>query len=142
MPAIKSEKKYLLDTSALLALWNEEKGADAVEKLLQEAARKHRTVLVSFMTYMESYYRLWKNRNEETARDFYHQLKTLPVVRIDPDEALLLKAAELKATKSLSLADSWIIATGIIHQAVIVHKDPEFEQVRDLTPLMPLPYKV
>jgi predicted nucleic acid-binding protein len=142
MPAIKSEKKYLLDTSALLALWNEEKGADAVEKLLQEAARKHQTVLVSFMTYMESNYRLWKSQNEETARDFYHQLKTLPVVRIDPDEALLLKAAELKATKSLSVADSWIIATGIIHQAVIVHKDPEFEQVRDLIPLMPLPYKV
>jgi predicted nucleic acid-binding protein len=142
MPATRSERKYLLDTSALLALWNEEKGADAVEELLQEAARKRRTVLVSFMTYMESYCRLWKSQNEETARDFYHQLKTLPVVRIDPDEALLLKAAELKATKSLSVAESWIIATGVIHQAVIVHKDPEFEQARELIPLMPLPYKV
>jgi predicted nucleic acid-binding protein len=142
MPAIRNEEKYLLDTSALLALWNEEKGADAVDNLLQGALRKKNKVLVSFMTYMESYYRLWRSRNEQTAKDFYLHLKTLPVIRIDPDENLLLKAAELKATKNLSVADSWIIATGIVHQAVIVHKDPEFERVKDLLRLLPLPYKV
>ena len=142
MPGIKSEKKYLLDTSALLALWNEEEGADTVEKLLQGAARKRQTVLGSFMTHMEAYYRLWKSQGEETAREFYHQLKILPLVRIDLDEAILLMAAEIKATKSLSVADSWIIATGLVHQAAIVHKDPEFEQVKDLIPLLTLPYKV
>jgi predicted nucleic acid-binding protein len=138
----KVETKYLLDTSALLALWNEEKGAEIVEKLLQQAAGRKIKALVSFMTYMESYYRLWRSQGQEIAQDYYLRLKTLPLVRIDMDENILLKAAELKATKSLSVADSWIIATAIFQQAVVVHKDPEFEQVKDLVKLLPLPYKI
>ncbi len=142
MPEIRIDKKYFLDTSALLALWNAEKGAEIVERILNQSFQKGLNVLVSFMTHMEAYYRLWRSCNQGVARDFYLRLKTLPITRIDFDENILLKASELKATKSLSVADSWIIASAISHQAVLVHKDPEFEQVKDLIQLWALPYKV
>ncbi len=142
MPEIRTDKKYFLDTSALLALWNAEKGAEIVERILNQSFQKGFSVLVSFMTYMEAYYRLWRRCNQDVARDFYLRLQTLPITRIDFDENILLKAAELKATKSLSVADSWIIASAISHQAILVHKDPEFEQVKDLIQLWALPYKV
>ena len=38
---------------------------------------------------------------------------------------LLEKAAELKATQLLSLADAWIAACALLHDATLVHKDPE-----------------
>jgi len=142
MPATKAERKYLLDTSALLALWNAERGSEFVEKLLHQSLRKKIKVLVSFMTYMEATYRLWRSRGQAVAKEFYIHLNTLPILRIDLDENILLKAAELKATKNLSVADSWIIASAVGHQATLVHKDPEFEQVKDLIQLWALPYKV
>ena len=51
------------------------------------------------------------------------------------------KAIEIKATNSLSVCDSWIVATAIATDSILVHKDPEFEQVEAIVKLMALPYK-
>ena len=45
------------------------------------------------------------------------------------------------ALLAVSVADSWIIATALENGAPLVHKDPEFEQVKDRLSLFPLPYK-
>ncbi len=42
---------------------------------------------------------------------------------------------------NLSVCDSWIAATAIAEEAVLVHKDPEFEQVKAIVRLKALPYK-
>lgn len=48
---------------------------------------------------------------------------------------------EIKAINSLSVCDSWIIATAIATKSILVHKDPEFEQVKKKVLLKTLPYK-
>ncbi len=132
-------ESFVLDTSALLALWNEEEGAATVEKILNEKTRH--SVFVSFMTFMECRYRVWKDRGQGTADEIFRALKLLPVTRVDIDEALLLTASELKATHRISVADSWIIATAITHKATLVHKDPEFEALAGRVAMKTLPYK-
>ncbi len=129
---------YILDTSALLCLWNNEDGAEIVERTLR---RNDNTVLVSFMTFMEGLYRLWKSYGKKVAEEFYRDIELLSVKRIDVTDDLIKKASEIKATKRLSVADSWIIATAIVYQATLVHKDPEFEQVKSEVKLLNLPYK-
>ncbi|MCK4728584.1 MAG: PIN domain-containing protein [Desulfobacterales bacterium] len=131
-------KLFALDTSALLTLWNDEPGADEVEKILKS---KDNGVIVSFMSYMECYYRIWKNCNREKGREIYAYLFTLPVERIDLSEEILQIAVEIKATCALSVADSWIIATARIKDAILVHKDPEFLQVKSTVQLHNLPFK-
>lgn len=54
---------------------------------------------------------------------------------------LLQNAAEIKANYALSVADSWIIATARVKNAVLVHKDPEFLQVENIVRLLNLPFK-
>jgi len=49
-------------------------------------------------------------------------------------------AATVKAQGSLSVADTWIASFAILHQCELVHKDPEFDQVDELTVVW-LPYK-
>ncbi|MCG2721404.1 MAG: PIN domain-containing protein, partial [Thermodesulfovibrionales bacterium] len=61
--------------------------------------------------------------------------------RIDITDQIFEKAIEIKATNSLSVCDSWIIATAIVTGSVLVHKDPEFEQVKGMVKLKTLPYK-
>jgi hypothetical protein len=51
------------------------------------------------------------------------------------------KAIEIKATQSLCVCDSWIVATAMDLNAILVHKDPEFEQMRGAMKLKALPYK-
>ena len=129
---------FALDTSALLTLWNDEPGADEAEKILTS---KDNSVIVSFMSYMECYYRIWKNCGQEKGREIYAYLFTLPMERIDLSEEILQTAVEIKATCALSVADSWIIATARIKDAILVHKDPEFLQVKSTVQLYNLPFK-
>ncbi|TAN39397.1 MAG: PIN domain-containing protein [Nitrospirae bacterium] len=130
-------ESYVLDTSAIFALWNDEAGADTVVHILHSGA----PVLVSFMTIMEGRYRLWKNSGKEASDDFSKYLFLLPVKRIDMTNAIFENAIEIKATNSLSVCDSWIIATAIATKSILVHKDPEFEQVKKIVRLKTLPYK-
>lgn len=128
---------YVLDTSAILALWSDEEGADIVERIL----RSGETILVSFMTIMEGRYRIWKNDGKEASDEFSKYLSLLPVKRIEVTNTIFEKAVEVKANNNLSVCDSWIIATAIATNSVLVHKDPEFEQVKKAVKLKQLPYK-
>lgn len=57
----------------------------------------------------------------------YEQCLSLPLIVIHEDATLLEKAAEIKATHLLSVADAWIAASAALLRATLIHKDPEFE---------------
>jgi len=133
-------ESFVLDTSAILALWNEEEGASTVEKILRDRTHR-RMVFVSFMTFMECRYRLWKKHGQGAADEIFRALSHLPVTRVDVDDSLLAAASEIKARYAISSADSWIIATAIARKATLVHKDPEFEALSDRVKMKSLLYK-
>lgn len=133
--------RYVLDTSALLALRNDETGADEVERILRAASRGAAEALVSFISFTEIFYIVWQQSDEHEAHRVHLQMKSLPIRRVESAENLGLAAGALKARFPLSLADSWIAATAIQSRAALVHKDPEFESLKDLLALQALPYK-
>jgi predicted nucleic acid-binding protein len=139
MKRIDSNKNYLLDTSAVLTLWNEEEGFEIVEAILKR--NKTNLTYISFMTFMEGKYRIWRNNGKNAAFEFIRDLNYLPIIRIDVDDILLETASEIKALNSLSVADSFIIASAIKTESILVHKDPEFEQVKNKVTMLKLPYK-
>jgi ribonuclease VapC len=132
-------KHYLLDTSALLTLRDDEPGADHVAELLALAGKNKVHCLGCFMTLMEVFYRVWKDEGEAAGRLAYEQCQSLPIdwIRETPD--LLELAAAIKAVYPLSLADAWIAASAQLSPAVLVHKDPEFESLPIKQKI--LPYK-
>ena len=132
---------YLLDTSALVTLRDDEDGADRVASLLRKAQKGSATLYVSFMSFMEILYCTWREEGKGSALKAYLELKMLPLHRIDLSENLLMLAGEIKATHSLSLADSWIAATALEKKATLVHKDPEFDQLKGKLEMEALPYK-
>ena len=131
--------RYLLDTSALLALRDREAGADEVADLLYQSQAGQAQCLACFMTLMEIFYRVWKDEGEIAGRLAYEQVQVLPLVWVHEDPSLLEKAAELKATYPISLADAWIAAAALLQEAKLVHKDPELARVP--CPQLALTYK-
>jgi len=128
---------YVLDTSALMTLVEGEVGADRVEQLLRTE-----TVLLPFMSLLEVYYVTMQEQGEEEANARYAMLKALQAVHLkEVDEPTLLAGAHLKARNRLSLADAIIAAFAGRYDAVLVHKDPEFDALAGQVRLEALPYK-
>lgn len=138
---------YVLDTSALLTLHYNEPGSQRVADILVATLASASAdpspgvrVFGSFVTLMEVLYRVWKNEGEAAGRKAYVACQALPITWVQSSPALLESAASLKARYPMSLGDAWIAATALQCQAVLLHKDPEFEPVPDLQH-EPLPYK-
>lgn len=134
-----SAKLFVFDTSALLALRQNEAGADTVQHILKSSGQPNK-IYISFITLMEYFYVLTRMEGEAAAQEGYSALKQLPLSVIASSEQLGLVAARFKARASLSVADAWIAATSHQLQATLVHKDPEFEQLAAEISLKPLPY--
>ncbi len=119
-------KRYLLDTSALLTPRDDEPGAARVSEVLQQAAKGKARCYGCIMSLMEGLYRVWRDKTEASSRLAYQQCLELPLEWVRDSDALLIKAAEMKALYSLSLADGWVAACTLEQGATLIHKDPEF----------------
>jgi predicted nucleic acid-binding protein len=100
------------------------------------------TIIIPWLSILETVYISQRELGEEEALTRYALLKKLNAKIIwDADEALLLNAARIKSTHSLSLADSVIAAITTQHNAILLHKDPEYESLQDVVEMEILPYK-
>src|SRR5262245_22069826 len=117
---------YVLDTSALLALRDDEAGADRVHLIIDAARKRRATAYVSFMTRMELLYRIAASEGEDAATGALRLLDVLPLHWVTCEPAILVESARIKQRGGLSVADAWIAATAVARDAVLVHKDPEF----------------
>ena len=122
----------VLDTSALLALRGNERGSDHVADILNAARKGRGRVLLSFMTRMELLYTIERAEGEAAARDALRLVDSFPVEWVTCEPEILQAAATLKARGGLSVADSWIAATAVARNAVLVHRDPEFASLREI----------
>ena len=136
-----SETTYVLDTSALLTLIEDEAGADVVQNIMESAGSDNVRILVSFMSFMEVFYITLQKRDVEEAQTRVYLMESLPITRVESTASLSVTAARLKAKHRISVADAWIAALAVERNAVLIHKDPEFEQVEDELEVLKLPYK-
>jgi predicted nucleic acid-binding protein len=126
-------KSFLLDTSALLALRGNEAGADRVEVLLEQAKRNQCRILVSFMTRMEILYCVRRDEGEEAAGEALRLIDSFSIEWLGCEPAILEKASEIKSRGRVSVADSWIAASAGVFTATLVHKDPEFTPLNEIS---------
>jgi uncharacterized protein len=132
-----ASKSFVLDTSALMTLIEKEEGAERVRDVLL----KH-TIIIPWLSILETVYISQRELGEEEALVRYALLKKLDATIVwDADESLLLNAARIKSTHSLSLADSIIAAITTQHNAILLHKDPEYETLQDVVEMEILPYR-
>ena len=127
----------MLDTSALMAFIEREEGSERVRDILLS-----KSIIIPWLSLLEIVYISQRELGEEEALTRYALLKKLDAKIIwDADEALLLNAARIKSTHSLSLADSVIAAITTQHNAILLHKDPEYNQLQGVVDMEILPYK-
>ena len=120
-----SGDRFVLDTSALLAFMTGEEGADQVERIL---LGKENRLFISWAVLFEIYYITKRTRGDKDADKRFVLIKELPVsVLWNMEEPDVLTSARIKAQFRVSFADSIIAATALRQDAILVHKDPEYE---------------
>ncbi|MDL1910269.1 type II toxin-antitoxin system VapC family toxin [Chloroflexi bacterium CFX6] len=114
-----------------------EEGDERVKFIL-----KNENVSIPWIALAELFYVTTREKGEETAELRYAMLKRSGAqILWGSDEGVLLSAGRLKAAHRISFADSLIAAYALRNEAVLVHKDPEYEQLKDRLQMEALPYK-
>lgn len=130
-------KPFVLDTSALFSLLEDEAGADRVESILREEK-----VYLPWVALLEVHYVSYQERGEDIANFRLALLKKLSAEIVwQHDESALLLASRFKAQHRLSLADALVAGIASQLSAILVHKDPELEALNGAVDLEALPYK-
>ncbi len=130
-------ERFLLDSSALLTLIEEEPGADRVEQVL----RGHPT-LIPWVAALEVYYVTHQERGVDEAERRLAILEQLPgEILWQADAPVLRQAGRFKSAHRISLADAVIAAYAAVNDAVVLHKDPEYDSLEGQVGLESLPFK-
>ena len=119
----------VIDGWALMALFNEEPAAEAVEKLLHAATAGRHTLLMSVVNWGEIYYTALRRGGERGAKAIVADIAQMPITLVSVESLnleLVRQASIFKATKKLSYADCFAAALAKIRKAELVTGDKEF----------------
>ena len=127
------KRKRLLDSFAIIAYLNKEKGFEKVRDAMSEAQKSGNPILMNEINIGEVYYILFRKRGPEKA-DYFLQtiLQSLPIIVVSNGFDDVIKAAKIKAEHPLTFADCFAAATGKKNNAVIMTGDPEFKKIEEL----------
>ena len=121
--------KFVLDSYALLAFFRDESGADAVEKLLNEAAEDKHELYLTSVNAGEVYYMSCRKDSVSKASQVWEAMKKFPLHFVIADMDISLAAAKIKANHKLSFADAFAAALTIQKKATLITGDNEFESL-------------
>lgn len=124
----------VFDTQALLAFYLGEPGADRVEEYLERTVGKKVRGYINVVNLAELYYILCRE-SKDVAEEKERNLKSfgVKVVPLSDRANLWRKAAEIKASNSVSLADAFAAATAMnLNATLITSTDTEFDLIKNL----------
>ena len=114
----------MLDACALVAFFNDEEGADVVEKLLSDASEEQCIIVMNKYNLLEVYYGYFRANGEEFAENILSIVDNSSIQVYDIlTDALLRTAGRFKASYKISLADAMALAQTFDEQAILVTAD-------------------
>jgi ribonuclease VapC len=130
-------ERFVLDSSAIFTLFEAEEGLERVKQVVQNAV-----VLSPWTVLLEVYYITQQKQGDIVAQRRYTILTQLfDRILWEMNEPTLLMAARWKAQYRISFADAIIAACAFTNNAILLHKDPEYDALAGQLALESLPYK-
>lgn len=122
-------KIYILDASAILALFQQAQGFARINRLMKDALVVKHSIMMSAINWGEAYAVVLCDRGESSAQQAKMSLAGLPVQLISATPDMAIEAARIKVHFQLSYADSFAAALAIANHATLVTGDSDFQKI-------------
>jgi predicted nucleic acid-binding protein len=133
-------RQYVLDANALVGFFEDrEVTAAKVERLVEQALKEEKPLLMSAVNWGEVVYVAWRLHGEAAAREVEARMRELPIAAISADRDRASRAASLKQKHNLSYADAFAAELTIERGAWLVTADPEFSRLGKALSVYQLP---
>ena len=124
-------KRYVLDSYAMIAYFEDEPGADRVVKVLKQLVQGKAKGFMSVVNWGEVYYNTMREQGVAEAEKVILQLDKFPIQIVEVNKNLTYEAAKLKGKYRIAYADCFAVALSIRLNAFLVTGDPEFKKLQE-----------
>ncbi|MCL4459780.1 MAG: type II toxin-antitoxin system VapC family toxin [Chloroflexi bacterium] len=130
-------KRYVLDSYALIAYFEDEAGSEKVKGLLEQAIGGECALMMSVINLGEVLYIVERERGLPQAQKTLARIAELPINIVDADRYLTFAAAHIKAQCPIAYADCFAAALAQTEEAALLTGDPEFKRA-EMDALFPI----
>jgi len=120
---------YVLDSYAVIAYLEDEKGAGKVERILNEAESEDTDLLMSVVNWGEAYYAIFRSKGEKRAEDALLYMEQLPIRIVELDRDSMYRVARIKASHAIALGDCFAAALAAETNYPLLTGDREFQKL-------------
>ncbi len=124
-------KRYLLDSYAMIAYFEDEPGADRVARVLRELIQGKARGFMSVVNWAELYYNTMREQGIAEAEKVILHLNKFPIQLVEVNKDLAYDAAKLKGKYRIAYADCFAVALSVKLNASLVTGDPEFKKLKE-----------
>ena len=122
-------KRYVLDSYAMIAYFEDELGADRVAQVLNQLIKGKAKGFMSVVNWGEVYYNTMREQGVSEAEKVTLQLHKFPIQIVDVNKELAYEAAKLKGEFRIAYADCFAVALSVKLNADLVTGDPDFKKL-------------
>ena len=124
-------KRYVLDSYAMIAYFEDEPGADRVALVLKQLIKGKAKGFMSVVNWGEVYYNTMREQGISEAEKVILQLDKFPIRIVEVNKELAYQAAKLKGEFRIAYADCFAVALSVKLGAAIVTGDPDFKKLQE-----------
>ena len=124
-------KRYVLDSYAVIAYFEDEPGADRVAKVLRQLIQGKAKGFMSVVNWGEVYYNTMREQGVAEAEKVILQLDKFPIQIVEVNKDLTYEAAKLKGKYRIVYTNCFAVALSVKLNASLVTGDPEFKKLQE-----------
>ena len=124
-------KRYVLDSYAMIAYFEDEPGADRVAQILRQLIQGKAKGYMSVVNWGEVYYNTMREEGVAEAEKVILQLDKFPIQVVDVNRDFAYEAAKLKGKYRIAYADCFAAALSLKLNASLVTGDSEFKKLKE-----------
>ena len=133
---MREKAPLLFDSHALLKLFQKEAGHEKIARMLSQAMRSSTPIYMNAINLGEIIYSTKRAFGDQKKIEVLAHVERLGFHILSVPNDLVFRAAEYKASFSMSFADCFALASAVEHGAVLVTGDPEFRAVEHLVTIV------
>ena len=128
---MKADAVYILDYTALEALWGLRVGQKTVEHIFQQAQKQHLEIYLTVIDLGKAYRRMVREKTKQATHEALEKLEESPVNTVVINKKIALEAMDAVMDYGLDESEGFACAMAVITEGTLVTSNPAMDSLKD-----------